>query len=216
MPDTSLPVLLSLASHELRGPAGVARGYLRLLEQDPALPDRPRRAATEAAKALARVVGLLDELTALARVKEGQLKLTLHTASLRSILTQAVQATTVPPGAEVDLDVVADRDVRLRVDAARLRDVFGTLILTLARAQAGASTIELRLVAPRSAGRGKAQVIVAPRSLGQALIEERPVDLSRGGVGLALALADAMVHAHGGALRERWVGGMWQGFVVKL
>jgi two-component system OmpR family sensor kinase len=216
MPDTSLPVLLSLASHELRGPAGVARGYLRLIEQDPALPDRPRRAATEAAKALGRVVGLLDELTALSRAKEGQIKLALHLTSLRSVLTEAMQATTVPPGAEVDLDVVADRDVRLRVDAARLRDAFGTLILTLARAQAGASTIELRLVAPRAAGRGKPQVIVAPRSLGQATTEERPIDLSRGGVGLALALADALVQAHGGRLRERWVGGKWHGFVVKL
>ena len=40
MPEPILPALLSLASHELRGPTGVLRGYLRLLDQDagPAAP----------------------------------------------------------------------------------------------------------------------------------------------------------------------------------
>ena len=48
-------------------------------------------------------------------------------------MSQAVQAVELPENAEGDLDVVAPSDVRMRVDEARLRAVFCTLILTLAR-----------------------------------------------------------------------------------
>ena len=43
MSEAALPRLLSRASHELRGPTGVVRGYLRLLEQDVTLGERPRK-----------------------------------------------------------------------------------------------------------------------------------------------------------------------------
>ena len=212
MPDTTLPTLLSLASHELRGPTGVVRGYLRLLEQDPTLGERPRRVMTEMTRATDRLAALLDELSELAHLKDGRIKLTLRSMSLRSVLNQAVQAVDLPENVEMDLDVVAPADVRMRVDEARLRAVFCTLIVTLARAQAGSSGFDLRL----SKGRTSAQVVVQPRSLGRGTVVEQAVDFSRGGTGLRLPIAEAVVHAHGGRLRERWVAGRWAGFVVKL
>ncbi len=212
MPDTALPTLLSLASHELRGPTGVVRGYLRLLEQDPALGERPRRVITELTRATDRLVALLNELSELAHLKDGRLKLTLRSMSLRSVLNQAVQAVEMPEDVDVNLDVVAPVDVRMRIDEARLRGVFCTLIVTLARAQAGSTSFDLRLTKGRSA----AKVIVQPRSLGRGTVVEQAVDFSRGGTGLLLPIADAVVQAHGGRLRERWVAGRWAGFVVKL
>ena len=212
MPDTTLPTLLSLASQELRGPTGVVRGYLRLLEQDPTLGERPRRVMTEMTRAIDRLAALLDELSELAHLKDGRIKLTLRSMSLRSVLNQAVQAVELPENVEMDLDVVAPADVRMRVDEARLRAAFCTLIVTLARAQAGSSSFDLRL----SKGRTSALVVVQPRSLGRGTVVEQAVDFSRGGTGLQLPIADAVVQAHGGRLRERWVAGRWAGFVVRL
>ena len=45
MPDATLAALLSLASHELRQPTGVVRGYLRALDQDPTINQRVRKGA---------------------------------------------------------------------------------------------------------------------------------------------------------------------------
>lgn len=212
MADPVLPTLLSLASHELRGPTGVVRGYLRLLEQDATLGERPRRVMTEMTRATDRLAALLDELSELAHLKDGRIKLTLRSMSLRSVLNQSVQAVELPENVDMDLDVVAPADVRMRVDEARLRAVFTTLIVTLARAQSGAGSIDLRL----SKGRSYAQVVVQPRSLGRGTVAEQAVDFARGGTGLQLPIADAVVQAHGGRLRERWVAGRWAGFVVKL
>ncbi len=212
MADPVLPTLLSLASHELRGPTGVVRGYLRLLEQDGTLGERPRRVMTEMTRATDRLAALLDELSELAHLKDGRIKLTLRSMSLRSVLNQAVQAVELPENVDMDLDVVAPADVRMRVDEARLRAVFTTLIVTLARAQSGAGSVDLRL----SKGRSYAQVVVQPRSLGHGTVVEQAVDFARGGTGLQLPIADAVVQAHGGRLRERWVAGRWAGFVVKL
>ena len=97
----------------------------------------------------------------------------------------------------------------------RLRQVFESLITAVARAQNGPATLELGLTAPRVKG-GTAQVVVAIRSIGRAAVIEKPLELTRAGVGLSLPIADSIVAAHGGKLRERWQGGKWAGFVVKL
>lgn len=212
MGNAALSTVLSLASHELRGPTGVVRGYLKMLDQDPALGERPRRLIGEATRAADRLVALLDEIGELARLKEGAVGLTLRSMSIRSLLAQAVQAVTLPAGHDVELDVAGPVDVRLRIDEKRLRAVFETLVFTLARAQAGAATIELRLVK----GRASTVVTVTLRSLAHGAIVDRAPDLSRGGAGLQLPIAEAVVQAHGGRLRERWIAGRWAGFVVKL
>jgi signal transduction histidine kinase len=214
MADTILPGLLSLASHELRGPTGVVRGYLKMLEQDITLTDRPRRAIDAATQAVVKLTGLLDEMSELGRYKHGSVRLTLKAMSLRSVLSQAVQAVVLPT-TDVVLDVVAPADVKLRLDEARLRQVFESLITAVARAQNGPATLELGLTAPRVKG-GTAQVVVAIRTIGRAAVIEKPLELTRAGVGLSLPIADSIVAAHGGKLRERWQGGKWAGFVVKL
>jgi two-component system OmpR family sensor kinase len=212
MADAALSALLSLASHELRGPTGVVRGYLKLLDQDTTLGEKPRRVIGEAARASDRLVELLDEVGELARFNDGSVRLALRSMSIRSLLAQAVQAVTLPASHDVELDVVAPVDVRLRVDEARMRAVFETLIVTLARSQTGAATIDLQL----AKGRVATNVTVTTRSLGRGAVVDRPLDISRGGTGLQVPIADAVVQAHGGRLRERWVAGRWAGFVVKL
>lgn len=212
MPDVNLANLLSLASHELRQPTGVVRGYLRMLDQDPTINQRVRKISGEATRAADRLVELLDEIGELAKLKEASVRLNLKSMSLRSVMNQAVQAVVLPASHDVELDVVAPADVRMRVDETRLRNAVCTLIYVLARAQTGAATIDLRLIkTPVSSS-----IAVTPRTLGRGKIVDQPVDVTRGGSGLLLPIADAIIQAHGGKLRERWVAGRWSGFVVKL
>lgn len=212
MPERALSALLSLASHELRRPTGVIRGHLRMLDQDPAVGQRPRKAIGEAMHAADELVGLLDEIGELARLKDDAVRLTLKSMSLRSVLNQAVQAVALPASHDIELDVVAPVDVRARVDEARMRATFCTLIYILSRAQTGAATIDLRL----SKVTGSPQVSVTPRTLSRGKIVDQPIDLARGGSGLLLPIAEATIAKHGGRLRERWVAGRWSGFIVKL
>lgn len=212
MPDATIAALLSLASHELRHPTGTVRGYLRLLEQDPALTQRVRKISGEAMLAADRLVELLDEIGELAKLKEDSVRLNLKAISLRSVLNQAVQVAVLPASHDVELDVIAPVDVRMRVDEVRLRTALGTLIYVLARAQTGAATIDLRLTKTKVS----TSVLVTPRTLGRGKIVDQPIDLTRAGTGLLLPIADAIIQAHGGKLRERWVAGRWSGFVVKL
>jgi signal transduction histidine kinase len=212
MADATIAALLSLASHELRQPTGVVRGYLRTLDQDPTLTQRVRKISGEAGRAADRLVELLDEIGELAKLKEDSIRLNLKALSLRSVMNQAVQAVFLPASHDVELDVVAPVDVRMRVDEARLRTAVGTLIYVLARAQTGAATIDLRLIKTKVSS----SILVTPRTLGRGKIVDQPIDLTRGGNGLLLPIADAIIQAHGGRLRERWVAGRWSGFVVKL
>lgn len=212
MPDATLAALLSLASHELRQPTGVVRGYLRMLDQDPTVNQRVRKISGEATRAADRLVELLDEIGELAKLKDNSVRLNLKSMSLRSVLNQAVQAVVLPASHDVELDVVAPVDVRMRVDEARLRSAVGTLIYVLARAQTGAATIDLRLTKMTASS----SILVTPRTLGRGKIIDQSIDLTRGGSGLLLPIADAIIQAHGGRLRERWVAGRWSGFVVKL
>jgi two-component system OmpR family sensor kinase len=212
MADASLSAILALTSHELRQPTGEVRGYLRTLDHDPAVGQRARKVIGDATRAADRLVQLLDEVGELARLREPGVRLSLKSTSLRSVLNQAVQAVELPDSHDVELDVVSAADVRRRVDEARMRSVFETLISVLARAQTGAATIDLRLTRTKSA----AYVWVTPRSLARGKITDLPLDVTRGGSGMLVPIAEAVVLAHGGRLRERWVGGRWSGFVVKL
>ena len=62
--EESYPRLISLAVHELRSPAGVVSGYLRMLQRDTETPlsERHRKMVTEAEKSCARLVALITEL----------------------------------------------------------------------------------------------------------------------------------------------------------
>jgi signal transduction histidine kinase len=212
MADVAISALLTLTSQELRQPTGIIRGYLRTLDRDPTLPQRARKVIDEATNAADKLVALLDEVGELARLQDKALRLTLKSMSLRSVLNQAVQAAELPASHDVELDVVAPADVRRRVDEARMRQVFGTLIFVLARAQTGAATIDLRLTRTKSA----AYVWVTPRSLLRGKVVDQPIDVTRGGSGMLLPIAEAIVQAHGGKLRERWIAGRWSGFIVRL
>src|SRR5688572_29725877 len=97
MSSDELPRLLSLLSHELRGPLGVVRGYLKLLEQrGTELSEQHLRAITAALRATDRAAAVLDQASKLAQLNRDETRIELTRVSLDLILDDAVRKVTLP------------------------------------------------------------------------------------------------------------------------
>src|SRR5947208_13712119 len=72
-PTDACARLLSLAVHELRTPASVVGGYLRMLqrEADAPLTERQRKMVDEAEKSCARLVALIAEMSEISKLDAG-------------------------------------------------------------------------------------------------------------------------------------------------
>ena len=204
--------VLSAASHELRGPLGVARGYLRLLVQGGELEGRAAKAVHEATKATDRMADLLDELSAYARWARGDARLMRGPVPLHDVLTRAMAASQLPssPAVSVALDVPADLDVD--ADRDQLSAACGHLISALARAQVGDTELTVRARKVR----GHVEVRMSPAGRPDGAEERAEPMLERSGLGLGVALADLLLRLHGATLQERRQGQAWTGYVIRF
>ncbi len=203
---------LSAVSHELRGPLGVARGYLRLLALRTDLDERATKAVTEAGRATDRMAELLDTLADFIRCARGDTPLTRQPLPLVRVLDRAATMTTLPEGSMAKVESEADSRIVVTADEARLAAALSTLAATVAFA-AGAEergTLVLR-------GTDTPASIAVVVSTGTAAtVEVRPFAPLRSGGGLALPLAELIVRLHGGVVEEQWSGDTWRGYVVRL
>jgi len=204
--------VLSAASHELRGPLGVARGYLRLLVQGGQLDPRAAKAVQEATRATDRMADLLDELSVYARWARGDARLMRGPVPLHDVLTRAVAASHLPssPAVTATLDVPAD--VNVEADRDQLSAACAHLISALARAQVGDTELTLRA---RTLD-GHVEMRISPAAGLDGAEEGAEPMLERSGLGLGVALADLLIRLHGATLRERRQGSTWTGYVIRF
>ncbi|MFN2462982.1 MAG: sensor histidine kinase [Candidatus Dormibacteria bacterium] len=118
---------MKLASHELRGPLTVIRGYLEMLS-DGTIHEAAEPYAVITAKANQMNL-LLNQMLEVARLEEGRLQLLLRRVDLRSLVTEALEplrALTVP-GLDLVLEM-EDEPVFAVVDANRVRTIVASLV----------------------------------------------------------------------------------------
>ena len=204
--------VLSAVSHELRGPLGVARGYLRLL-QAASLDPRAAKMVNDAIRATDRMGELLEEVSEFARWARGEHALTMTRVALRDIVVAATKSAAMPTHAQVRVEVDAPPDVTADADGAPLTRACASLVAAIARSQIQDATI---VVAVRSGDQGRAVLRIAPGDLLDSPAAERPPAVERAGAGLSIAMADVIITRHGGRLAERWVGDVWAGYVCRL
>ena len=203
--------VLSAVSHELRGPLGVARGYLRMLAQAGTLDARATKMVTDAQRAADQMSALLDQLSEFARWSRGEHTLTRVSTGLRGALAAAA----APPqaGSKVGVELTGPPDVTADVDAAQLTRAVSALVAASARSLVKGGTVVIDV---RAGNDREAVLRIGPQQLLDTLAEDRPAALERAGAGLSVALADLIVRRHGGTLLERWAGKEWAGYECRL
>lgn len=211
------PRVLSLLSHELRGPLGVVRGYLRLLDQSSReLSDDSRDAVAAALRASQRIADVLEEASLLAHLRLGDITIEPKRTALATVVHAAIQAAALPEESRVELDAAAMPAVTLEADEPRLRSALATFITTVARAQTSQVAVEIQASRARLGRRQAVRLRIAPRTLSGVEATEVDLNAGRGGLGLSLPIAACIVERHGGRVRELRHGEQPAGLAVTL
>jgi signal transduction histidine kinase len=199
--DANWPKLLSLAVHELRTPATVVAGYLRMVLKERAgpLPDAQRKLLEEAEKSCGRLSGLLAEMSELAHLEIGDAPVQRQTVDLAGLVREVVAAATSGPDqAPATLREEAGAAM-IEGDATRLRAALGALLRCVQRELPGAAAI----IVWRTSRAGEALIAIGEEQTVAALTDgngHAPFDELRGGMGMALPLAQRVIDRHGGRL----------------
>ena len=217
---------LATLSHELRTPLNSILGWGHMLVEG-SLPEEKR------AHALATILRnataqhrLIEDLLDVSRIVNGNLRLSVESVDLATVIDAAVEA--VRPAADAkDVKVVVDVKPgvgNVRGDASRLQQVVwnlatnavkftprgGTVTLSLA---AGKDSVEIRVV---DTGAGIAPEFL-PYVFDRFRQEDGGITRRNGGLGLGLSIARQLVELHGGSITVKSDGlGKGAAFVVEL
>jgi signal transduction histidine kinase len=126
--DKAKSEFLQLASHELRSPIGVLRGYLSLLQDGSvATDDLPRILPILMAKTQQMNL-VINEMLETARLEAGPIDLARRVVDLREVVRQSVEKMQPVAGASPIQLELPEHEVRASVDAARLDTVIMNLL----------------------------------------------------------------------------------------
>ena len=199
------PALLSLAVHELRTPASVVGGYLRMLQKDddPPMSERQRRMIDEAEKSCARLVAIVAELSDVGKLDSGLVKLAQQPIELFALIEKVAELVHEAEERDVHLQLNGLSDgAPLTGDDTRLRAAFTAIFRAILREKAGPATVVADRRIETTGGERRAVVVVADAASVQEAYDREPgpFDDKRGGLGLALPLARRVIEGAGGRI----------------
>ncbi|SDP39181.1 two-component system, OmpR family, sensor kinase [Streptomyces sp. cf386] len=198
------------ASHELRTPLMSVRGYADLFQYAAANApeERDKHLARLRAEA-ARMGFLLDDLLLLARLDAAEVETPLRPqeADLVELVAQAADAFRVTHADHPLRVAPGPGSLKLRLDPQRIRQVLDNLLTNAAVHTPTGTEVSVAV----SVANGTAQVRIADAGPGIPPADRQRVfdrfyrvdkarSRDRGGSGLGLAVAQSLVHAHGGRI----------------
>lgn len=213
---------LASVSHEIRSPLNAIYGYAQLLERGEG------RDAAQAGKVIRRsaehLANLVEGLLDIAQVESGSLKLVRDTIRFPAFLEQVIamfEPQAAMKGLALQLELPPTLPEYVRTDPKRLRQVLINLISNAIKfTDQGAVSLkvhyrnELATFDIADSGIG-----IAPADIARILLPfERGSGASaeRAGIGLGLAITQALVHIMGGEMRVESTPGEGSRFIVKL
>jgi signal transduction histidine kinase len=224
--ETNKTQFLNLASHELRGPVTVIRGYVSMLEAGMLghLNERGRKAAGVMSAKVSEMNELIEEMIEAARLEEGGVTLRAVDADLRDIARAAADAVAPLVDATHTLELdLPERRVRVRADPDRTRTIIANLLSNAIKYSPDGGTVTCQV---RSRG-GLARVTVTDEGLGIARDDLATLFTRFGrvitpqtehlkGTGLGLFLARQLARLQGGDITVASVVGKGSIFTLQL
>jgi signal transduction histidine kinase/ActR/RegA family two-component response regulator len=211
-------------SHELRTPLTPVLAVIASLEKEVSLLVNNRLATVR--RNVELEARLIDDLLDVARISRGKLELKPEVADLREVVGHALDAC-CPAGeskrARFEIDLPEGEDLRLWADAPRLTQVFWNL-MTNALKFTPEGPIRVRAWKDEATGEISAEVSdrgigIEPQRLSQIFDAfeqgQRSITRQYGGLGLGLAITQAIVELHGGRI-EAESDGPGQGATFRL
>ncbi|MNK84396.1 Aerobic respiration control sensor protein ArcB [compost metagenome] len=208
---------LAILAHELRNPLAPIRNAVDVIRLMPATDARTRHCAEIIGRQLQLLTRLVTDLMDVGRVTTGKLKVQPVPTMVNDIVTSAVEA--IRPALEAagqsfSLTLPAG-PVFVNADAGRLGQVLLNLLSNATKYTPRGGAVSLHvateggnvITAISDSGQG-----IAPEALDRIfnLFAQEGDDGERGGLGIGLALARAVVEAHGGAIQAS-SGGLGRG-----
>ena len=202
--------LVATVSHELKTPLTSVRLGLHLLLEETVGPLEPKQVEllTDARDNAERLLKMIENLLAMAQLKDAPDKLGLHPGDVREVAAGAAEEYG-PRAADASVELVAelaDSLPAVALDPAKLSTALGNLLdNALAHTPTG-GTVTLRAEAAETGG-----VVLSVADTGTGIpaeylprVFERFLRVPRpgraGGTGLGLAIARDIVNAHGGTI----------------
>jgi len=207
--------LLSLTSHELRSPLGVIRGYLKFLEQQhQGLSDQQRQVIASSLKATDRMVEILGEVSALAHLQRTETPIDTKPTTLEALADAVIDDLSRDGASALRRGTLPDGQVL--ADLALLPPALATLAaaVSAARPREAGLTISAHLESVDPAP--LVRIDIAGTSVMRTSLIETPLNLLRGGLGLRLPLAAAVIDVHGGRVKELRESGRLAGMAAWL
>ncbi|MGH7762686.1 MAG: sensor histidine kinase [Candidatus Dormibacteraceae bacterium] len=201
---------LNLASHELRGPLTVVRGYASMLEGGLLgdLNERGRKAVPVISAKVLEMNTLIEQMIEAARLEDGALMLKPEANDLRDIVNAAVDsARPVLDGQHKIRVKCPDRPVHVRVDGERVKTIVSNLVSNAIKYSPQGGPVDVDVV---NRG-GIARVSVKDHGIGVAK-DDLPILFTRfgrvstpetnhlPGTGLGLYLGRQLARMHGGEI----------------
>jgi signal transduction histidine kinase len=215
------------ASHELRTPLTAIRGNVDLLEmqlkRSGTLDDEVERSILDLKRESGRMSRLTDDLLTLARSEApGGLVIQCRPVDLSEVAKDVVR-TVLAAGPEPPLSIEGDDEVMVTGDRDRLEQVMLILCDNARRYTPPDGSIVLRIAIDRNGARFSVSDTgsgISPEDQQRIFTRFFRSDVSRerssGGAGLGLAIAKAIVTAHGGDIEVKSAPGVGSTFTVIL
>jgi signal transduction histidine kinase len=215
---------LKLASHELRGPIAVVRGYFSMMADKSLDADAFERAMPVIERKLNDMNALVNEMLETARLEEGMTRFERQPQSLRAIVAAATSAIQPQLTARHRLDVrLPGSAVLVDVDAGRIETIIRNLLDNAIKFSPDGGQVSCYA----SARLDVARVTVIDHGLGippeqmhrlftrfSRLVTPENSHIS--GTGLGLYLSRELARAHGGDITARSTPGGGASFVLTL
>ncbi|HWE02253.1 MAG TPA: HAMP domain-containing sensor histidine kinase [Tepidisphaeraceae bacterium] len=218
---------IAMVSHELRTPLGPVLMMTQFMENDPSLPPAVRNDIRTIRRNVDLEIRLIDDLVDLTRISAGKLQLREAVVDVCTALNGAIDVCR-DDVREHQLELITEfaaRDSFVNGDPVRLQQVFWNLIRNAVKFTPEGGIIRIRLdngvpdcvvitIADNGIGIDPRRLVSIFREFDQG---DADIQTRFGGMGLGLAICQAMVEAHHGTIRAASDGkGKGATFIVTL